>query len=205
MRLRKIIKLVKGKDRKDKNSFSIDSWVEIMGGKWTDYILQLLTRKDNLTFIQHVKICTVCLTSYYLPPFEPIEVGFVFISWEFKMSTFSTALILWVVSTHHWLLSFKRPKFLKHLCCLMHYHKIPGRGVMSKWREFKQLLRLLCGKIKLQKKFRKYSSDSRGMKRDWMSTGIMKEVESSGQLDTNGESRGNPLVFLSRKLTVSYM
>lgn len=48
MRLRKIIKLVKGKDRKDKNSFSIDSWVEIVGGKWADYILQLLTQKEKI-------------------------------------------------------------------------------------------------------------------------------------------------------------
>ena len=41
-------------------------------------------RKDDLTFIQHVKICTVLLTSHYLSPFEPKEVGFIFTSWELK-------------------------------------------------------------------------------------------------------------------------
>lgn len=95
--LRKINKLAKGKDRKDKNSFSIGSWVETVGGKWADSLYITASdskRKDNLTFIQHVKICTVLLTSYYLAPFEPKEVGFVFVSWEFKTSTFPTVLIL---------------------------------------------------------------------------------------------------------------
>lgn len=96
MGLVRISKLAKGKDRKDKNSFSIGSWVEIVGGKWVDSLYITASdskRKDNLTFIQQVKICTVLLTSYYLSPFEPKEVDFIFISWEFKTSTSSTVLI----------------------------------------------------------------------------------------------------------------
>lgn len=44
MRLRKISKFTKGKDRED-NHFSIGSWVENVGGKWVDSLY--ITASDS--------------------------------------------------------------------------------------------------------------------------------------------------------------
>lgn len=50
---------------------------------------------------------------------------------------------------------------------------------------------------------KEYSGDGREMEREWGSKGIMKEDEMQFSWTLNGESgKKNPLVFLSRKVTM---